>query len=157
MVGWMCGRSIRGELASPARRRAELAVYDHSEERAWRHLDSCGFLTYLHAGAARLVHLRWDEAWHVMDRPVARGLAAKAQVAPARIGVDEKSAGRGQDYITVVSDLDRGTVDYLVDERRQASLDSYFDRFTAEQRAGIEAVAMDMWEPYINSARANLE
>ena len=84
-------------------------------------------------------------------------LGAKAQVAPARIGVDEKSAGRGQDYITVVSDLDRGTVDYLVDERRQASLDSYFDRFTAEQRAGIEAVAMDMWEPYINSARANLE
>jgi transposase len=108
-------------------------------------------------GAARLLHLSWDEAWHVMDRAVARGLAAKAQVAPARIGVDEKSAGRGQDYITVVSDLDRGTVDYLVDERRQASLDSYVDRFTAEQRAGIEAVAMDMWEPYINSARANLE
>ena len=23
----------------------KLAVYDHSEERAWRHLDSCGFLT----------------------------------------------------------------------------------------------------------------
>ena len=179
----------------------ELAVYDHSEERAWRHLDSCGFLTYLHAGpprvdcpdhgvlqvrlpwaepnsrftmlferlaidvltecdvtgAARLLHLSWDEAWHVMDRAVARGLAAKAQVPPARIGVDEKSAGRGQDYITVVSDLDRGTVDYLVDERRQASLDSYFDRFTAEQAAGVEAVAMDMWEPYINSTRAHLE
>jgi transposase len=179
----------------------ELAVYDHSEERAWRHLDSCGFLTYLHAdpprvdcpdhgvrqvhlswaepnsrftvlferlaidvlkecdvtGAARLLHLSWDEAWHLMDRAVARGLAAKPQVVPARIGVDEKSAGRGQDYITVVSDLDRGTVDYLVDERRQASLDSYFDRFTAGQRAGIEAVAMDMWEPYINSARAHLD
>jgi transposase len=27
----------------------ELAVYDHCEERAWRHLDSCGFLTYLRA------------------------------------------------------------------------------------------------------------
>ena len=27
----------------------ELAVYDHSEERVWRHLDSCAFLTFLHA------------------------------------------------------------------------------------------------------------
>ena len=155
----------------------ELAVYDHSEERSWRHLDSCAFLTYLHAapprvdcpehgvrqarlawaephsrftmlferlaidvlkecdvtGAARLLRLSWDEAWHLMDRAVARGLAAKPLTAPARIGVDEKSAGRGQDYITVVSDLDRGTVDYIADERRTASLDSYFDRFEPSQ------------------------
>jgi len=30
-------------------------------------------------------------------------------------------------------------------------------RFSAEQLAGVEAIAMDMWEPYINSARAHLE
>lgn len=178
----------------------ELAVYDHSEERAWRHLDSCQFLTYLHAcpprvdcpehgvrqvrlpwaeprsrftvlferlaidvlkecdvlGAGRLLRLSWDETWHLMDRAVARGLAAKPLTVPAHIGVDEKSAGRGQDYITVVCDLDTGTVEHIADERRQASLDSYFERFTAEQRAAIEAVAMDMWEPYINSAREHL-
>ena len=178
----------------------ELGVYDHSEERAWRHLDSCAFLTYLHAraprvdcpehgvrqvrlpwaephsrftvlferlaidvlkecdvlGAARLLRLSWDEAWHLMDRAVARGLAAKPLSVPAHVGVDEKSAGRGQDYITVVSDLDKGTVEHIADERRQASLDSFFARFTVEQRAGIEAVAMDMWDPYITSARAHL-
>jgi Transposase and inactivated derivatives len=48
----------------------KLAVYDHSEERAWRHLDSCGFLTYLHAGPPRVdcpdhgvlqVRLPWAE------------------------------------------------------------------------------------------------
>ncbi len=33
---------------------AELAVYDHAEERAWRHLDSCAFLTYLHARPPRV-------------------------------------------------------------------------------------------------------
>jgi transposase len=32
----------------------ELAVYDHSEERAWRHLDSCGFLIYLYASPPRV-------------------------------------------------------------------------------------------------------
>jgi len=56
----------------------------------------------------------------------------------------------------VVSDLDAGTVDYLADERRTSSLDSYFDRFTVEQRAGIHAVAMDMWDPYISSTKAHL-
>lgn len=178
----------------------ELAVYDHSEERSWRHLDSCGFLTYLHAapprvecpehgvrqvrlpwaephsrftllferlaidvlkecdvlGAGRLLRLSWDEAWHLMDRAVARGLKAKPLAAPARIGVDEKAAGRGQDYITVVSDVDRGTVDFVADERRTASLDSYFERFSPDQLAGIEAVSMDMWEPFISSTRAHL-
>jgi transposase len=29
-------------------------LYDHSEERTWRHLDSCQFLTYLHAQIPRI-------------------------------------------------------------------------------------------------------
>ena len=32
--------------------RSELPLYDHSEERSWRHLDSCQFMTYLHARPA---------------------------------------------------------------------------------------------------------
>lgn len=106
--------------------------------------------------AAWLLRVSWDEAWHLMQRAVARGLAAKPTTAPARIGVDEKAAGRGQDYLTVVCNLDTGTVEYLADERRQASLDGYFTQFTDQQRQRIEAVAMDMWEPYIASVRAHL-
>jgi transposase len=180
---------------------ALLPTYDHAEEREWRHLDTCQFLTYLHArpprvncpehgvlrvrlpwaepmsrftvlferlavdvleecdvlGASRLLHTSWDETWHLMERAVARGQAAKAMSVPALMGVDEKSAGKGQDYITVVSDLDRGTVEYIADKRQQASLDGYFERFSTEQLEGIEAVGMDMWEPYALSVRAHLE
>ena len=107
-------------------------------------------------GAGRLLRLSWDETWHLMDRAVKRGLAAKPPKIPAHVGVDEKAAGRGQDYITVVSDLDAGTVEHIADERRQASLDGYFTRFSAEQRERIQAVAMDMWQPYILSVRAHL-
>jgi transposase len=107
------------------------------------------------AAAAGLLRLSWDEAWHLMDRAVARGLAAKTLAAPAHVGVDEKAAGRGQDYITLVSDLDAGTVEFIADERRQASLDGYFEKFTADQLAQIQAVAMDMWEPFANSVRAH--
>ena len=56
-----------------------------------------------------------------------------------------------------MSDLERGTVEYIADERRQASLDGYFERFSAEQLGRIEAVAMDMWEPFANSVRAHLD
>lgn len=109
------------------------------------------------AGAGRLLRTSWDETWHLMERAVARGQAFKEVVVPALVGVDEKSAGRGQDYITVVSDLERGTVEFLADERRESSLDSYFENFGAEQLAGFEAVSMDMSEPYANSVRAHLE
>jgi transposase len=108
------------------------------------------------AAAAGLLRISWDEAWHLMDRAVLRGLAAKPLAVPAHVGVDEKAAGKGQDYITVVSDLDAGTVQFIADERRQASLDGYFDRFTTEALEQIQAVAMDMWEPFAASVRAHL-
>src|SRR5271166_1486165 len=31
-----------------------LAVYDHAPMRGWRHLDSCEFRTFLHAGVPRV-------------------------------------------------------------------------------------------------------
>ena len=108
------------------------------------------------AGAGRVLRTSWDETWHLLERAVARGLRVKEPGAPVHLGVDEKSAGRGQDYITIVTDLDKGTVTHIADERRQASLDSYFDTLAPEDLAGIEAVAMDMWEPSANSVRAHL-
>ena len=32
----------------------ESPVFDHAEERVWRHLDSCQFFTYLHARVSRI-------------------------------------------------------------------------------------------------------
>jgi len=179
----------------------ELALYDHAEERAWRHLDSCGFTTWLHArpprvscpshgvrqvrlswaephsrftllferlaidvlketdvsGAAAILGTSWDETWGLMERAVRRGLERKPHRVPALLGVDEKAAAKGHSYLTVVCDLQRGTVDYVGDERTRASLDAYFERFSAEERAQIRAVALDMWQPYLNSVRASLE
>jgi transposase len=108
-------------------------------------------------GACRVLRLSWDEGWGIAERAVARGLLRRGVVAPSHMGVDEKAAGRGQDYITVVSNIDAGTVVHIADERKQASLDAYFDTLGAEELARIDAVAMDMWEPYANSVRAYLD
>jgi transposase len=107
-------------------------------------------------GAVRLLRTGWDETWYLMQGPVSRGLKLKEPVAPVHIGVDEKSAGRGQNCATIVRALDRATVVYIADERRQASLEDYIERFSSQKLGGVEAGAMDMWEPFANSARAHL-
>jgi len=173
-----------------------LPVYDHAEERAWRHLDSCLFKTYLHArvprikcpthgtrqvkkqpwtearsrftllferlaidvlkeatvrGATRILRIRWDEAWHLMQRAVERGLRAKDKRVPERLGVDEKAISKWAHYITLVCDLDAATIEHVAEARRMESLDGYFLGFSTAQFEGIRAIAMDMWLPYISS------
>src|SRR5207247_1981060 len=108
------------------------------------------------SGATRILRISWDEAWAILERAVARGQAAKAQALPERIGVDEKAAAKGHRYLTLVCDLGRGTVEYIAEERKQASLDGYFAQLPLERRATIEAIAMDMWEPYVQSCLAHV-
>lgn len=73
-----------------------------------------------------------------------------------RIGVDEKAAAKGHRYLTLVCDLEEGTVEHIAEDRTQESLDGYYAGLTQEQLDGIEAVAMDMWEPYIQATRAQV-
>ena len=175
-------------------------LYDHAEERVWRHLDSCQYRTYLHAriprmqcathgvvqvqvpwaepkarftrlferlaidvlrecsvtGATQILGLSWDEAWHLMERAVERGQARKVPGILPHLGVDEKAIAKGQRYLTLVCDLQAGTVEYVGAERKQESLAAYYQTLSVEQRRGIEAVAMDMWEPYIQATRTHV-
>lgn len=102
-------------------------------------------------GACDLLRISWDQAWHVAQRAVARGQARKQAVVMPQIGVDEKAFRRRHSYMTVVNDIERGTVEYVTEDRDKASLQRYFSQLTDEQRQGIEAVAMDMWEPYVQA------
>ena len=103
------------------------------------------------SAAQRLLRISWDEAWGVMDRAVARGLRRKkARVIPY-LGVDEKAFRKGHQYMTVVCDLERSTVEHIGEDRKAESLVAFYDRLTPRQRDGIEAVAMDMWEPYVQA------
>ena len=102
----------------------------------------------------RLCGLSWDRGWNALERAVARGQARKEHRIPARIGVDEKSIARGHKYESLVYDLDAGTVEHVMDERGQESLEGYYQKFTDEELAEVEAVAMDMWDPYIAATKA---
>jgi transposase len=176
-------------------------LYDHLEERTWRHLDTMQYTTLLHArpprvscsehgvrqvrlpwaepksrftilfesfaitvlqavgvgGARKILRLSWDEAWAIERRAVRRGLARKEVRVPELIGIDEKAYRRGQDsYMTVVTDLERGTVDWIGNDRRAETLEGYFQGFPAEQLQQIRAIAMDMWKGYTLAIRTSV-
>jgi len=108
-------------------------------------------------GTAALLRITWDEAWGIKERAVARGLSRRTKEVVTHLGVDEKAIAKRHRYLTVVADLERSRVLYLAEERTQESLNGFWATLTPVQRDGIEAIAMDMWEPYIQSTRAHLE
>jgi len=107
-------------------------------------------------GAGKILRISWDEAWNIMDRAVARGRRRKRRGVIKKMGVDEKSLGKGHNYLTLVYDLDRVTVEDIEDDRRKESLDAYFCRLTPSQKAKIEAIATDIWDPYLASIREHV-
>lgn len=102
-------------------------------------------------GVSRLLRTGWDQTWAVMERAVARGRRRKAAEPMAHLGVDEKAFRKGHSYVTVVCDLKRATVEHVADDRKSESLAGYFRSLSPRQLQGIEAVAMDMWEPYVKA------
>jgi transposase len=107
-------------------------------------------------GIFRLTSVSWDRCWGVMERAVRRGLSRKGKAIPEQIGVDEKSFTRGHRYETLVCDIKKGTIEYVADDRKQESLEEYYDRFSKEELRKVEAVAMDMWDPYIAATKAKV-
>ena len=89
-------------------------------------------------------------------------LAAHAHRAPVptevrRLGIDEIALKKGHgQYVLVLSDLDHGRVIAVLPERTKEALEAYLATWTADQRAAITDVALDLWEPYHLAVRACL-
>ncbi len=111
--------------------------------------------THIQAGR-QILRISWDEAWLLMERAVKRGLERRPKRVVSKLGVDEKSVGSGQDYVTVVCDLERGSVEEVTEGNSCQSLQIYLDGLTSEQLEGIQTVAMDMAGGYINAISGSI-
>jgi len=98
---------------------------------------------------SRQLSMSWNAIDGIMQRAVRRGLVRRQVESPRHIGVDETSFRKGHDYVTIVSA--GGKVLHVADERKKASLKSYYDTLSDAQKTGIESVSMDMWPAYINT------
>jgi len=107
------------------------------------------------SAAATLLGLGWDSVHAIMERAVERGLERRQVDNVTQVGIDEKSFGRGQDYVSVMTDLDGSRVLEVVPGRDEESADKLWDSLPAEQIAKIEAVSIDMWQAFENSVRSH--
>ena len=101
--------------------------------------------------ACDLLGLSWDTAQEIMRRAVERGLERRQLEALKHLGMDEKSFRRGQSYVTLLTDLDQSRVLDVVEERTTEAADQLWETLSPEQKQTVEAVAVDMWEPFIRT------
>lgn len=109
------------------------------------------------SAVSRRMRLSWDELDGIRERAVRRGLLRREAEPVSTIGVDETAFQRRHEYVTVVNDLRRGRVMYVGDGRGSETLEAFYEGLTAEQLGGIEAIAMDMWRPYVRATRKHVD
>ena len=71
------------------------------------------------------------------------------------LAVDEISLRKGHKYLTIVLDYETGRVIHVAKDRKTKTLNRFFNRLSAKQKKSIEAVVMDMWDPYIKAVKKN--
>jgi transposase len=101
--------------------------------------------------ACELLGIGWETAHEMMGRAVKRGLERRQLEAMKHLGMDEKSFGRGQSYVTLLTDLEQSRVIDVVEDRTAEAAEQLWQALTPEQKQTVEAVAVDMWEPFIRT------
>lgn len=99
-------------------------------------------------GARAIMQISWDEARGIMERAVDRGLLRRENVVMPNVAVDEKSYRKDRHFVTLLMDLDRGRIHNTSPGNSRSSLEILLKGLTQQQKDGIEAIAMDMHEPY---------
>ena len=73
------------------------------------------------------------------------------------LAVDEIALKKGQQrYMTVVFDYVSGRVVWMGEGHGFETLSAFFLQMSPEEREGIQAVAMDMWDPFVKAVRHHL-
>ena len=106
--------------------------------------------------ACALLGIGWDTAQEIMRRAVKRGLGRRQLERLKYLGMDEKSFRRGQSYITLLTDLEESRVLDVVEDRTAEAAGQLWDTLSAEQKQAVEAVAVDMWEPFIQTIQTQV-
>src|SRR6516164_3904038 len=99
----------------------------------------------LAASTVRAIDLRYLERWH-----------AKRRLPPLRqMGVDEIYRGKKGKFLSVVCNLETAEPLWFGRERKKETLDDFFrSQLVSRQRKRMEAVCVDMWEPFRLSIEA---
>jgi transposase len=97
--------------------------------------------------------LDWDSVQRIMDRAVTRGLARRSTEQVTRVGLDEKSFGRGHSYVSLMTDHKPARVLEVVPERTTEAAVVVWESLPEPQRKKVEAARMDMGAGFAAATR----
>jgi transposase len=103
-----------------------------------------------------LMGISWVTVGSIVERIVARRLDPERLENLRRIGIDEFSYRKRHRYITVVVDHDHRRVIWAGEGRSAETLKGFFGKLSADCRAGIKEVTIDMAGGYIKAIESCL-
>ncbi len=108
--------------------------------------------------ACELLKIHWDAAQEIMKRAVKRGEERRVLDQLKAVDLDEKRFHRGQSYVSVMVDLERGAPRVLdvCDGRKKEDPIKLLEKLPEPVRGRVEAVAMDLSAAYQGAAEAVL-
>jgi transposase len=127
-----------------------ISPYDRVTKRlAFYIIDLCQSMTIKEV--AEHFGLNWKTVKEIHKQYLQERFSQEEIGDPGIIVVDEISIRKGHSYLTAIVDWESGRVLWIGEGRRYETLKEFFDSLSEEQRASIEAVAIDMWDPYIKA------
>ena len=111
----------------------------------------CEFMTV--ADVSKHVALDWKTVKNIDKYYLERDYGQPDYDGLRILAVDEISVRKGHQYLTVVLDYLTGRVLFVGKDRKAKTLERFFNQLKPRQRKSIEAVAMDMWDPFIKAVK----
>jgi len=102
---------------------------------------------------ANLLDLDWKTVKGIDKKYLEKQFAIPDYNGLRLLAVDEIASHKGHNYFTVAMDLERTRVVWVGKSRAKETLDQFFKELGKERSKKIEAVACDMWDPYIASIK----
>jgi transposase len=101
------------------------------------------------ASVAAHFRLNWKTVASVVEAAVLWGLAHRRWGPLHQVGIDEVSRRKGQQYLTLVYDLERRRVVWVGKDRDEATLQRFFAWLGRRRGRALQVVCCDMWRPYL--------
>ena len=135
-----CGKKLREPISFAEGKSRYIRAFERFV------VDLCRIATIKHV--ANFLGVGWSLVKEIFKRYLRHKLKRRSLRRVRYIAVDEISIHTGQQFMTVVLDLETGQVLHAVEGRSADALMPFFRRLKAA-RAKLRAVAMDMWPAYL--------
>lgn len=99
----------------------------------------------------RLTQLNWHQVKAIDKKGLTQRFSHRTFSGLKLLCIDELAVRKGHHYLTIVANHETGEVLYVAEDRNSDSLAQFFKTLAPELLLSIEAIAIDMWDPYIKA------